>query len=207
MLHSTALCFGCAALNRSQFWLCCTQPLSVLAKPLATALCFGCAALNRSMFWLCCTQPLSVLTKLHATAFCFGCAALRRSLFWLGHTQVLPILAMLHTSAVCMHNSFVLLVYRKLRKDCQMLLFSATYESSVLDFARKVIPNDPVVIRLRRDEQSLDNIKQYYVKCRDLDDKYHAICNVYSAISIGQSMIFCHVSDSRVSFRLTMSVG
>ena len=84
--------------------------------------------------------------------------------------------------------------YRGLRKDCQMLLFSATYEDEVMRFAQAVIPNNPIVIRLRREEQSLDNIKQYFIECADQEGKFQALSNIYGSISIGQSMIFCAVS-------------
>lgn len=84
---------------------------------------------------------------------------------------------------------------RGLRKDCQMLLFSATYEEEVMRFAQAVIPNNPIVIRLRREEQSLDNIKQYFIECADAEGKFQALSNIYGSISIGQSMIFCAVSS------------
>lgn len=83
-------------------------------------------------------------------------------------------------------------IQRELSRECQMLLFSATYEGQVMDFAQKIIPNDPIVIRLRREEESLDNIKQYYIECHSVEEKYQALCNIYGSISIGQSMIFCH---------------
>lgn len=77
-----------------------------------------------------------------------------------------------------------------LRDDCQMLLFSATYDDEVIQFANKIVPN-PFTIKLRREEESLDNIKQYYIECRDKEDKFQALSNIYGSISIGQSMIFC----------------
>jgi len=80
---------------------------------------------------------------------------------------------------------------RGLSDSCQMLLFSATYDGTVMDFAEKIIPNDPVIIKLRREEESLDNIKQYYIDCNSMQEKFEALSNIYSAISIGQSMIFC----------------
>ncbi|XP_030379962.1 DEAD-box helicase Dbp80-like isoform X1 [Scaptodrosophila lebanonensis] len=43
-----------------------------------------------------------------------------------------------------------------------------------------------------REEESLGNIKQYYVKCKNEDGKYTAIQNIYGCISIGQTIIFCH---------------
>ena len=82
--------------------------------------------------------------------------------------------------------------------NCQMLLFSATYDTSVMEFAEKIIPHDPIIIKLRREEESLDNIKQYYIECSTQQEKFEALSNIYSAISIGQSMIFCAVSFSYI---------
>ncbi len=74
-----------------------------------------------------------------------------------------------------------------------MILFSATYEQDVLKFAHSVVPN-PVVIRLHNEGKCLSNIRQYYINCLSREDKLQALSNLYGAISIGQSMIFCHVS-------------
>lgn len=76
-----------------------------------------------------------------------------------------------------------------------MLLFSATYDADVMKFALVVVPN-AVTIKLRREEESLDNIKQYYIECRNQNDKFQALSNIYGTISIGQSMIFCLVSSN-----------
>lgn len=75
-----------------------------------------------------------------------------------------------------------------------MMLFSATYEGKVMEFAQHIVKN-PIVIKLLREQESLDNIKQYYVRCRNQDDKYIAIQNIYGVITIGQAIIFCHVSQ------------
>lgn len=48
--------------------------------------------------------------------------------------------------------------------------------------------------RLYREQESLDNIKQYYVRCRTEHEKYQAIQNVYGVITVGQAIIFCQVS-------------
>ena len=42
-----------------------------------------------------------------------------------------------------------------------MLLFSATYDRTVMKFAETVVPY-PVTIRLRREEESLENIRQVF---------------------------------------------
>ena len=45
--------------------------------------------------------------------------------------------------------------------------------------------------RLRREEESLDNIGQYWVQCETEELKYNAIANIYGVVTIGQAMIFC----------------
>lgn len=89
---------------------------------------------------------------------------------------------------------------RFLPKECQMLLFSATYDDEVMKFAESIIP-EPIVIRLRREEESLDNIRQFYVKCTGMEQKFEALSNMYGVISIGQCIVFCHVSAFFVSNR------
>lgn len=71
-----------------------------------------------------------------------------------------------------------------------MLLFSATFEDSVWQFAERIIP-DPNVIKLRKEELTLNNIRQYYVLCENRKGKYQALCNIYGGITIGQAIIFC----------------
>ncbi|XP_012627809.1 ATP-dependent RNA helicase DDX25 isoform X2 [Microcebus murinus] len=81
-------------------------------------------------------------------------------------------------------------IQRALPTECQMLLFSATFEDSVWQFAERIIP-DPNVIKLRKEELTLNNIRQYYVLCENRKDKYQALCNIYGGITIGQAIIFC----------------
>ena len=81
---------------------------------------------------------------------------------------------------------------RFLSKNCQMMLFSATYDPEVMEFAEMMVPN-AVIIRLRREEESLDNIKQYFVKCGNQDEKYKSMINIYGICTVGQLIIFCHV--------------
>ena len=84
-------------------------------------------------------------------------------------------------------------ISRTLSQECQMMLFSATFDDKVMKFAETIIP-DPIILRLKREEESLDNIKQYFVTCSNEDDKFRALANIYSVISIGQAMVFCRVS-------------
>jgi hypothetical protein len=46
---------------------------------------------------------------------------------------------------------------------------------------------------VKREQQVLDTIRQFYVYCETREAKFEAIHNLYDAITIGQAMIFCHV--------------
>ena len=70
-------------------------------------------------------------------------------------------------------------------------MFFRTYDEEVMKFAKTFVP-DPLIIRLRREEEILDNIKQFYVVCRDKEDKFQALSNMYGVVSIGQCIVFCH---------------
>lgn len=89
------------------------------------------------------------------------------------------------------HQDQSIRLQRELRRDCQMLLFSATYDARVMKFAEAMVSN-PVTIKLRKEEESLDNIKQYYIRCHSREDKFNSLSNIYGTVSIGQCMIFCH---------------
>uniref|UniRef100_A0A8C5AFQ7 RNA helicase n=1 Tax=Gadus morhua TaxID=8049 RepID=A0A8C5AFQ7_GADMO len=89
------------------------------------------------------------------------------------------------------HQDQSIRIQRTLPKDCQMLLFSATFEESVWNFAKRIVP-DPNIIKLKREEETLDTIKQYYVQCTSKEEKFQALCNIYGAITIAQAMVFCH---------------
>lgn len=93
------------------------------------------------------------------------------------------------------HQDQSIRIHKNLNPDCQMMLFSATYDPQVMGFAEGIIKN-PVIIRLRREEESLENIKQHYVVCKNMDEKYQSLSNIYGAISIGQAMIFCHTKKT-----------
>ncbi|XP_014258346.1 DEAD-box helicase Dbp80 isoform X1 [Cimex lectularius] len=81
-------------------------------------------------------------------------------------------------------------IRKYLSEKCQIMFFSATYDEEVMQFAKGIVPN-PLLIRLKREEESLENIKQYYTVCEHKDEKYQAIANIYGGITVGQMMIFC----------------
>ncbi|CAI4225864.1 unnamed protein product [Auanema sp. JU1783] len=79
--------------------------------------------------------------------------------------------------------------------NVQAMLFSATYDPPVMEFAEKLI-KDAVSVTLKREDQALPNIKQYYVECHSRDAKFKAVCDLYSGLVIASSVIFTHTRSS-----------
>ncbi|CAG2172320.1 unnamed protein product, partial [Oppiella nova] len=101
------------------------------------------------------------------------------------------------------HRQQSIRIQKALPMDCQMMLFSATYDKNVMEFAEMII-RDPVIIRLKREEESLENINQFYVYCHNEDDKYKALANIFGTISMGQAFIFCHTKASAARLAQTL---
>ncbi|XP_073476364.1 ATP-dependent RNA helicase DDX25-like [Aquarana catesbeiana] len=81
-------------------------------------------------------------------------------------------------------------VKRVMPKTCQMLLFSATFEETVWAFAERLVPS-PNIIKLKKEEMTLDNILQFYDACEDKEEKYNALRNIYGVVTIAQAIVFC----------------
>ncbi|KAI8593191.1 P-loop containing nucleoside triphosphate hydrolase protein [Geranomyces variabilis] len=72
----------------------------------------------------------------------------------------------------------------------QIVLFSATFPPAVRDYAATFAP-DANMISLRREELSVEGIKQFYMDCNDEPHKQEVLCAIYGLLTIGQSIIFC----------------
>ncbi len=80
------------------------------------------------------------------------------------------------------------------RKGIQIILFSATFPDHVRTFASKFAPNANK-IELQKEELSVDNIRQFYMDCKNEEHKYDILVSLYQLLTIGQSIIFCQVGD------------
>lgn len=89
------------------------------------------------------------------------------------------------------HKDETVKIRRLLPKNgLQCLLFSATYKDKVFKFAETMVP-DANKITLPKEEQSLENIKQFLVKAENDEKKMEALYNIYGIIGAGQVMVFC----------------
>ncbi|CAO3617486.1 unnamed protein product [Mucor hiemalis] len=82
-----------------------------------------------------------------------------------------------------------------LKGNPQVVLFSATFPDHVRKFATRFAPNANE-ISLKREDLSVDAIKQFYMDCDNEEHKYETLCNIYDLLTVSQSIIFCKRRDS-----------
>ncbi|CAM9614388.1 unnamed protein product [Chrysoparadoxa australica] len=82
-------------------------------------------------------------------------------------------------------------IYRYLPPSTQVVLISATMPQEVLDMTRKFM-NDPVRILVKRDELTLEGIKQFFVAVEKEEWKFDTLCDLYDTLTVTQAVIFCN---------------
>ena len=82
-------------------------------------------------------------------------------------------------------------IFKKLNKDVQVCLFSATMPRDILELAAKFM-RDPIRILVKKDELTLDGIKQFYIAVEKEDWKLETLCDLYETLTITQAIIYCN---------------
>jgi len=82
-------------------------------------------------------------------------------------------------------------VYRYLPPLTQVVLVSATLPREVLEMTRKFM-NNPIRILVKRDELTLEGIKQFFVAVEKEEWKFDTLCDLYDTLLITQAVIFCN---------------
>jgi len=82
-------------------------------------------------------------------------------------------------------------IYRFLPPSTQVVVISATLPQSVLDITRKFM-NDPIKILVKRDELTLEGIKQFFIAVEKEEWKFDTLCDLYDTLTITQAVIFCN---------------
>lgn len=82
-------------------------------------------------------------------------------------------------------------IYRYLPHSTQVVLVSATLPREVLEMTRKFM-TDPMRILVKRDELTLEGIKQFFVAVEKEDWKFDTLCDLYDTLTITQAVIFCN---------------
>jgi ATP-dependent RNA helicase len=82
-------------------------------------------------------------------------------------------------------------VYRYLPPETQVVLVSATLPNEVLEMTSKFM-TDPMRILVKRDELTLEGIKQFFVAVEREEWKFDTLCDLYDTLTITQAVIFCN---------------
>lgn len=82
-------------------------------------------------------------------------------------------------------------VFQLLPPGVQVVLLSATMPADVLEVTKRFM-RDPVRILVKRDELTLEGIKQFYILVEKEDWKFETLCDLYETLTITQAVIFCN---------------
>lgn len=82
-------------------------------------------------------------------------------------------------------------IFRLLPTTIQVILLSATMPQEVLEVTTRFM-RDPVRILVKKEELTLDGIKQFYVSIEKEEWKLETLCDLYETLTITQAVIFCN---------------
>ncbi|KAI1730929.1 DEAD/DEAH box helicase domain-containing protein [Ditylenchus destructor] len=81
-------------------------------------------------------------------------------------------------------------VFKGLPNDVQVVLLSATMPAEVLDVTKKFM-RDPIQILIKKEELTLEGIRQFYIRIDKEEWKFETLCDLYDTVNITQAVIFC----------------
>jgi len=82
-------------------------------------------------------------------------------------------------------------VFTTMPQNIQVILLSATMPSDVLEVTTKFM-NDPIKILVKKEELTLEGIRQFYVTVEREEWKLDTLCDLYETLTITQAVIFCN---------------
>jgi len=82
-------------------------------------------------------------------------------------------------------------VFTRMPYNIQVILLSATMPAEVLEVTKKFM-RDPIRILVKKEELTLEGIKQFYIMVGREDWKLETLCDIYQTLTITQAVIFCN---------------
>merc|ERR1711941_167480 len=82
-------------------------------------------------------------------------------------------------------------IFKCLPPNVQVCLFSATMAPEILDMTTKFM-RDAVRILVKKDELTLEGIRQFYVATEKEEWKLDTLCDLYETLTITQAIIYCN---------------
>ena len=82
-------------------------------------------------------------------------------------------------------------VFKFLPEQVRVALFSATMPLEILEITSRFM-QDPIRILVKRDELTLEGIKQFYIAVEKEEWKLDTLCDLYETLTITQAIIYCN---------------
>jgi len=82
-------------------------------------------------------------------------------------------------------------IFKTLPPNVQVCLFSATMPPDILNLTAKFMRN-AVQILVKKDELTLEGIRQFYVAIEKEEWKLETLCDLYGTLTISQAIIYCN---------------
>jgi translation initiation factor 4A len=82
-------------------------------------------------------------------------------------------------------------IFKSLPPNVQVALFSATMPPDILQLTEKFM-RSPVKILVKKDELTLEGIRQFYIAVEKEDWKLDTLCDLYETLTITQAIIYCN---------------
>ena len=82
-------------------------------------------------------------------------------------------------------------VFKFLPENVQVCLFSATMPLDILEITTRFM-RDPIRILVKKDELTLEGIKQFYIAVEREEWKLDTLCDLYETLTITQAIIYCN---------------
>jgi len=82
-------------------------------------------------------------------------------------------------------------IFKTMPPNIQVCLFSATMAPEILDLTSKFM-RDAVRILVKKDELTLEGIRQFYVAIEKEEWKLDTLCDLYETLTITQAIIYCN---------------
>lgn len=80
-------------------------------------------------------------------------------------------------------------IFQHMPKSVQVILLSATMPVEVLEVTKRFM-REPIRILVKKEELTLDGIKQFYIDTDKEDWKLETLCDLYETLTITQAVIF-----------------
>lgn len=85
-------------------------------------------------------------------------------------------------------------IIKMIPPDCQIGLFSATIPPEIIKLTETIM-NNPAKILVKKENLTLEGIKQYYLSCTNDSNKYDNLYEIFANIDVNQCIIYCNTKE------------